>query len=530
MALYLLVLGMIVLVTVAISILVIGRRNLEQLSRHGENALDVLSAPVAQALANVGHSPVPADLLDGLRFDVDVAAAALVGAEDNVLAAYRRRVGGETDREFVASLEPRYAVGSATTARSFVEPGSDGRRVARLIVRHDMKAPRSERFHGVAISLGISLLGWLVAVALSVLLYRRHIVPLRALADTMVELADASVDVTIPRLGRRNGFGEVVQALSKVKARLIDRERLQHEASLTRERLLEANSRITVRVDNFRSSVWGSLDEVADLTDQMMVAADSLASIASDTTQRADDAVGAIGRAAASVNTVASASQDLSASVREIERQVEQTRRTVVEATQCTVATGDVMRGLFTKAEAIGEIIDLIQTIAAQTNLLSLTAAIEAARAGESGRGFAVVAHEVKDLAHQTARASQHVASHVRAIQEAMSLALKATETIGATMSKADHFSSVIMIAVERQAAATAEISGGANKAAEAAALAASSMKRLAAAVGETDQSAAQVRQSTTDIGHQASDLSQTVDVFLKDATAMGAHARGEHA
>ncbi len=520
MALYLIALGMIALVTVATSILVVRRTDLAQLSRRGENALNILSAPVAQALANVGHSPIPADLLEGLRFDVEVAAAALVDARGNVLAAYPRRVGGETDRGFVASLESPNDVGTAATSRSFAEPGTDGLRMARLIVRHDMEAPRSQQLHRVVIVLGISFLGWLVVVALSILLYRRHIVPLRALADTMVKLADASSDVTIHGQVRRDGLGEVAQALSKVKAGLVDRERLQHEVRVTHERLVDWHGEIVVMVDGFRSSVRTSLDEVAALSDQMTVAADGFASIAAHTTHRADDAVTAIGGAAVSVDTVASASQDLSASIREIERQVEQTRSTVVEATRCTADTGDVIRGLLTKAEAIGDIIDLIQTIAAQTNLLALNATIEAARAGESGRGFAVVAHEVKDLAAQTAHASKHVAGHVRAIQDATSLAVKAMGTIGVTMGKADHFSSVIMVAVAKQAEATTEISNGASKAAQAAAFAASSMKRLAAAVGKTDQSAAQVRRSATDIGLQANDLSETVDLFLVQASA----------
>ena len=129
---------------------------------------------------------------------------------------------------------------------------------------------------------------------------------------------------------------------------------------------------------------------------------------------------------------------------------------------------GDVgtVGGLAEKANAIGEIVGLIQAIAAQTNLLALNATIEAARAGSAGRGFAVVAQEVKALAAQTAHATERIGEHVAAIQNATSGAVGAIATIAETMSSAEIFATSIAVAVEEQAAATSEISRGVSEAA----------------------------------------------------------------
>ena len=248
----------------------------------------------------------------------------------------------------------------------------------------------------------------------------------------------------------------------------------------------------------------------------MTVAADSMSSIATESARRAQAAARATSDASTNVMTVARASEELSASITEIEQQVMRTRSVVIEASRTTSETTKTIDGLASKANEIGEIIGLIQAIAAQTNLLALNATIEAARAGDAGRGFAVVAQEVKSLADQTARATERIGDHVNAIQSATTEAVQAIASISMTMSQAEGYTAGIAVAVEQQASATNEISRSASDAAHGTESAAADMKKLEASVGETDQSAAQVHQAANDVAQQAEHLSKTIDRFLR--------------
>ena len=178
------------------------------------------------------------------------------------------------------------------------------------------------------------------------------------------------------------------------------------------------------------------------------------------------------------------------------------------------------MQSLAGKAQDIGEVVSLIQDIAAQTNLLALNATIEAARAGESGRGFAVVASEVKNLAGQTARATEKIAEQIGAIQGATGSAVQAIEAIAQHMEAVEGFTGGIAQAIEHQMSATTAIALGVARAARGTESAALDMKELDTVVAETDQSAAQVNQSAMDVAEQAKRLHLTVDRFLDAVSA----------
>ena len=459
-----------------------------------------------------------------LRLDPDLERMVIIAPDGHEILGYDRNAGSDA-KDADASLAdgaPRTEhwsfgyVSAVTVVKSPALPAG-----AKLVLVYSTKIAHQRALIQFLLFLCSSIGGLVMIATILRVAFARRMKPLHDLVRAMSALVEARYDVEVPALSRRDEIGSMAAAVQTFKTRLLDRDRLQSQANTMHASAADRHARITREVGHFQSTIRQALDEVAGCSDQMTVAADSLTSIATQSSGRAYEAVAAIRQTTSSVTGVANAAEDLSASILEVERQAEQTRAIVVEATHLAAETGDLIKGLNAKTEAIDEIIALIQTIAAQTNLLSLNATIEAARAGESGRGFAVVAQEVKALADQTAGASQRVADHIHSIQTAMARAVEAIAAIDATIAKAERFSSVITVAVERQAVATAEISRGATDAARTAQTAADSMKVLASTVGETDQSAAQVHQSATDVGAQAKMLRATIDQFLRDASAI---------
>ena len=375
-----------------------------------------------------------------------------------------------------------------------------------------------------SVGMVIPITGALVIVGSVVILFNsamaRLSLAVSELSKTLIRLADGDVSAQVPDVAAHPELAQIAQAIQTLKGRLQERVTLLDKVGASEAAALARQEKVDRLISEFRTAAAAALAQVSGQSSHMLAAADQLAKISTESARQASSATASTEQASSYVLTVARASEELSASIREIEAQVLRTRNIVNEASRTTVATTQTIDGLADKAQKIGEIIGLIQAIAAQTNLLALNATIEAARAGEAGRGFAVVAQEVKSLASQTAHATDRIAEHVAAIQNATEGAVHAIASISATMQEAEGFTAGIAVAVEEQSSATKEISRSAAEAADETQSAADSMDGVKSAVGETDRAASQVHRSATDVARQAEFVNETIDRFLRSVAS----------
>ena len=340
------------------------------------------------------------------------------------------------------------------------------------------------------------------------------------LGAVMNRLAGGDTAVEVPAQTASDEISDMAETVAVFRENAISRDRLeaeQHDSAATRERQAEATTRL---ISDFRSEVTDMLDAVRSNSEQMRLAAEELNGVADETANDASSASSTSEAASTNVQTVASASEELSASIQEIRRQVISTTEIVRDASQAAIDTNTKIEGLAEAAQRIGDVVNLISAIAEQTNLLALNATIEAARAGDAGRGFAVVASEVKELATQTAKATEEIEGQIAEVQAATKDAVLAIAGITETMSQVDEYTGSIASAVEQQGAATNEISGNVQEAAKGTREVALTVETISQKTLVTSSSAGQVLSASTDVNNHANALRETVDRFLAAVAA----------
>jgi len=268
--------------------------------------------------------------------------------------------------------------------------------------------------------------------------------------------------------------------------------------------------------ETFEGSVLGLVEEVTKAAGAMNETAQGMASVAEESTRQATAVAAASEETTQNVQTVASATEELSASIGEIGNRVNESSRIIREAVAQAEDTNRKVKSLAEAADKIGQVVKLISDIAGQTNLLALNATIEAARAGEAGKGFAVVASEVKQLATQTAKATDEIAGQVRSIQDATEASARAIAGITQTISQVNEIATGIASAVEEQGAATQEISRNIQQASAGTSEVSANIGGVSEAARKTGDSASQVLGSAAGLNRNGSQLKVEVDAFLK--------------
>jgi methyl-accepting chemotaxis protein len=311
----------------------------------------------------------------------------------------------------------------------------------------------------------IAAIGFTVGAML--LVSRRVINPLSNMRDAMLQVAAGDLSVSTGYDQRRDEIGALAGALEAFKRQAAEtlkieaQEREHNAAAAARQRAIEGY------VGEFEGLVHQTLQQLGQASDQMRTTSSGLSEVSRQTNTRVEVAQKASGEASMSVESVASAAEELSASINDISQQAAHAAGIASRAVDKARQTDDTVQGLAKSAGRIGEVVGLINQIAAQTNLLALNATIEAARAGEAGRGFAVVASEVKSLASQTAKATEEISEQIADIQKVAGDAVDAIQGIGNIIGEVNEVATAIAAAVQEQGAATQEITRSTQYAAQ---------------------------------------------------------------
>jgi methyl-accepting chemotaxis protein len=340
--------------------------------------------------------------------------------------------------------------------------------------------------------------------------------PLGRMTGAMERLADGDKQIDISWTGRTDEIGGMARALSVFRENAIENERLQHERSERESRALEEKRGSMLELaDRFEAQVTGVVEAVAGEIREMEGIAGRMAETADQGTQKSAAVAAASREASSNVTTVAMAAEELSASISEIGRQAGQSADISGRAVDQAIRTDETVQGLTTAAGRIGEVVDLINDIAGQTNLLALNATIEAARAGEAGKGFAVVANEVKNLASQTAKATEEISRQIAAVQEETRDAVADIQGIRDIIGEINDISMTIAAAVEEQGISTKEIARNVQQAAAGTEEVNANIETVSTAADETGSAARQVMTATESLAQRAGDLSREFARFL---------------
>lgn len=364
----------------------------------------------------------------------------------------------------------------------------------------------------------MAVLSLLVAVVVILYVVKRVAAPLRGAVTAMSALSEGKKDTIVPKATSTDEVGQILNALQTFQKNLLEMDVMREKQADNEKKAEEDRKKGMLKMaSDFESSIMGIVKGVALSSTQMQTTASSMSDIAKKTTSEADNVTSASKQASVNVETVAAATEELSASVNEISERVSEAAKVAQEASEQSQRTGETVQNLATASEKIGEVVALINDIASQTNLLALNATIEAARAGDAGKGFAVVANEVKNLAEQTAKATEDITIQINAVQSETGNAVKAIKSISEVIDQVRDISSSIAASVEEQGAATKEISHNVLQASDGTKEVSTSIITVSQAANETGVAAEQVLSTSGELTKNASVLQESVETFLSN-------------
>jgi len=372
----------------------------------------------------------------------------------------------------------------------------------------DLDATLWQMTRTVAAVIGILLL---CSIGIAWTVSRSVVKPLSRLKSRMAALSKGDLDFEAAGVDRRDEIGEMARTVEVFKSAMVETNRLRAEQSDAEQRQTQQRKADMVKLaDDFEGAVGEIIETISSSSSQLEASAGTLASTAERTKGLAGMVAEAHAQGLISVQSMATATEELSTSVNEIGRQVQESARMAGGAVDQARQTND----------RVGDVVELINTIAGQTNLLALNATIEAARAGEAGRGFAVVASEVKALAEQTAKATGEIGQQINGIQTATHESVAAIKGISGTIERLSEISSAIAAAVEEQGAATQGIARSVQQVAGGTQHVSSNIADVQSGATETGSASSQLLAAARSLSGDSNRLKLEVGKFLNSVRA----------
>jgi methyl-accepting chemotaxis protein len=376
--------------------------------------------------------------------------------------------------------------------------------------------------YGKALTMLSAILGVAIILGIAVSFYVIRDVSqgIASIVKPMQALGHGDLSAQVPHQGEKTEIGAMADVLQVFKEALVAKKAADEAAAKEAEAKIERGRRVDNITREFESMIGEIVNTVSSASSQLEASAGSLSATAARSQELATTVSAASEEATANVQSVASATEELSSSVNEISRQVQDSARMASDAVGQARTTNDRVSELSKAATRIGDVVELINTIAGQTNLLALNATIEAARAGEAGRGFAVVASEVKALAEQTSKATGEIGQQISSIQSATQDSVNAIKEISGTIEKLSEISATIASAVEEQGAATQEISRNVQQAAQGTQAVSANITDVQRGATETGSASSQVLTAAKSLSGDSGRLRTEVSKFLSSVRA----------
>jgi methyl-accepting chemotaxis protein len=360
----------------------------------------------------------------------------------------------------------------------------------------------------------------ILGIGLGVYLVRDVSSGIASVVKPMQALSAGDLSAEVVHRGEKTEVGSMADALQIFKEALIAKKAADEAAMVDAEAKIERGRRVDSITREFESMIGEIVETVSSASTELEASAGTLTATAERSQTLTTMVAAASEEASTNVQSVASATEEMASSVNEISRQVQDSAAIANEAVDQARKTNERVGELAKAAARIGDVVELINTIAGQTNLLALNATIEAARAGEAGRGFAVVASEVKALAEQTAKATGEISQQISGIQAATQESVGAIKEIGDTIGKMSEIASTIASAVEEQGAATQEISRNVQQAAQGTQQVSANITDVQRGASETGSASSQVLSAAQSLSTESNRLKLEVGKFLSSVRA----------